>query len=100
MNQEPYGWMLKGQHQGMIYKEKPKGLASIPLYTAPQDCYKEYIKLAGKYQELLLKEKLNAPQYRELSREEVRNVWLSLPYDPDNAPYLFAHAIIKKASEK
>ena len=47
-------------------------ICPIPLYTAP----------------------------RELSDEEIRQVWLSLPYDPDNAPYIFARAILKKASEK
>ena len=55
-----------------ITSDHPKDLCWIPLYTAP----------------------------RELSDEEIRQVWLSLPYDPDNAPYIFAKAILKKASEK
>lgn len=74
---KPVAWMSP---DGKLSKTEG-WLFHIPLYTAPHHAS-------------------DVKQYRELSREEVRNVWLSLPYDPDNAPYLFAHAILKKASEK
>ena len=32
----------------------------------------------------------------KLTDEEIRKVWMSLPYDPDNAPYIFARAIEEK----
>jgi len=32
---KPYGWVIPSMAQGMFYKEKPKGMATIPLYIHP-----------------------------------------------------------------
>ena len=81
-SQEPVAWMTEyateGQH-GVTFDErlaKEYGF-DIPLYTAP----------------------------RELSDEEIYEVWSTLPYDDQcpfdgRATYRFARAILKKASEK
>ena len=33
--QEPYCWVQSKLNQGLFYKEKPKRIHTIPLYTAP-----------------------------------------------------------------
>ena len=35
LEQEPYCWVQSKLSQGMFYKEKPKRIHTIPLYTAP-----------------------------------------------------------------
>jgi hypothetical protein len=34
-NQEPYCWVQSKLNQGLFYKEKPRRIHTIPLYTAP-----------------------------------------------------------------
>jgi hypothetical protein len=77
---KPVAWMVEGydgvgSHIRTVVSSKPKPdswVSITPLYTAP----------------------------KELSDDEIRQIWLSLPYDPNKAPYIFARAILKKASEK
>ena len=35
LEQEPYCWVQSKLNQGLFYKEKPRRIHTIPLYTAP-----------------------------------------------------------------
>jgi hypothetical protein len=79
--EEPVAWCRKDtvmDWKGQLINSalmfpSPRGLKDpIPLYTHPA---------------------------KTLTDEEIRKVWMSLPYDPDNAPYIFARAILRKAQE-
>jgi hypothetical protein len=67
---EPFGWHVPKTN--LFYKEKPKGMMSKPLYTAP----------------------------RELSDEEIISLAKSFQYKYMERAVDFAKAILKKASEK
>lgn len=43
--QEPYCWVQSKLSQGMFYKEKPRRIHTIPLYTAPPS--KPWVSLTG-----------------------------------------------------
>jgi hypothetical protein len=41
--QEPYCWVQSKLSQGMFYKEKPRRIHTIPLYTAPPRNFEQII---------------------------------------------------------
>ena len=74
--QEPYCWVQSKFSQGMFYKEKPRRIHTIPLYTAP----------------------LSKP-WVSLTFEEIKNIWVANYHDTD-ATDAFAYAIEAKLKEK
>jgi hypothetical protein len=75
MNNEPVAWMHKESGQvfaGLGSPMKPNDF--IPLYTTPQ--------------------------IKELSDEEIQNIWYEHEKWLATVPLSFARAILKKASEK
>ena len=72
MNNEPYGWVKNGEY--VLYIEKPDSVFNyIPLYTHP---------------------------VKELTDEEIMDIWNSLFKDFSIDIGMFARAILRKASEK
>ena len=72
MNNEPYGWVKNGEY--VLYIEKPDSVFNyIPLYTHP---------------------------VKELTDEEIMDIWNSLFKDFSIDIGMFVRAILRKASEK
>ena len=72
MNNEPYGWVKNGEY--VLYIEKPDSVFNyIPLYTHP---------------------------VKELTDEEIMDIWNSLFKDFSIDIGMFAREILRKAQEK
>jgi hypothetical protein len=57
--EKPYGWVMPSTHQGMFYKEKPKGMNTVPVYAKPQYNIKELLSLTTAQQIALLRKEQN-----------------------------------------
>ena len=52
---KPYCWVIPKLQQGHFYKEKPKGMHTIPLYTEPPYSIKEVLSMTTAQQIALLR---------------------------------------------
>ena len=103
--QEPYCWVQSKLSQGMFYKEKPRRIHTIPLYTAPPKPEQERVcnkdpHLCGFVQCQLSKvcKHIAQPEQEELIQFKdgkwsyVRKPWVGLTDDEKESVYKHADA--------